>query len=287
MDPFYHRDAEAMWYDDQEFQTARLNVEVDAYRSAGVITVEDYEGYAEPSDDEVVEDGTEDDIVEDGSFDDSDQMNRFLNSIKGDRKRKRKENKGRKEIKQDHVDDFTDEKVESKLSQQLKAISKDKLIIGELEVRDQQPQLQIENETLEMIQEETEQDTTKLRESALITPERARSNSEPLVPEKDFNNTTEYKCDQLEYDNNTTFENRKEELMHKVLHSAYSSMSSFKTNLMESLELNKSKDFMLYILGELQELEAMGIDALSIIKRIMKEFEHVFKARNRANKNII
>lgn len=163
--------------------------------------------------------------VDDTSFDDYDQMKRFLTSIKKGTKLQRKD------ISQegDHSGpslDQTPERVEFNEDEN-----------GPI--------------ALEMIQEETEQDTTKQKESDLISPDKLKSSSERNYKAQDLTELSEervenYKTNEKpeDYEISEELQSKiKEELTQKLLNSAYSSMSSYKTNLINSLELNKRNEY--------------------------------------------
>ena len=107
---------------------------------------------------------------------------------------------------------------------------------------------QSQSPTLEMIQEEAEVDeTTKLKESDFASAEKITVPEARLKKSKtDLGSIKEDLTPELvklksEMNNNEAYEKRKEEIMQKVMQSTYSSMNSFKKNMFDSLDMNKSK----------------------------------------------
>ena len=239
-------------------------------------------------------------IIDDGSFDNSDQIQRFLKTLKGDK---------------DHQPDYEDNSIKDRSNDISKSSLDNTPEKIEFENTDDN-----ENMTLEMIQEETEHDTTKIKdadydtakaretdqntskqkESEIMLPEllpsipheRSSKLQDKLIQPQDRFSESKSKLAQLKerhaqdanfahspdrqratshlikqnkmlqdgggqsvdtiskrksYTRNRAqeLEKRKEHLMKKILKSAYSTQSSFKDNLMESLDLNKSKSSLL------------------------------------------
>ncbi|CAI2376805.1 unnamed protein product [Moneuplotes crassus] len=134
--------------------------------------------------------------------------------------------------------------------------------------------------TLEMIQEETENaETTKIKESDFASAEKTKYISENLLREASNEGTNQKS---LGFNKTSSggrksdeFSKKREEIIQKVMGSSYSSMSSNQRRLFESLDLNKQ---------EMQELENLGLDAMSIIASIVKQFAHVFESKKKKRK---
>lgn len=223
IDPFYHKTDDDLLYNEEEFETARLNVENEINKDRDLVKIKDY---GDSNQDTSNFRSSYNEAPEEESFEDSDQMKQFLSSIK----------KG------------------SRYSKNLHDTSKDSVSVDKsaklLEDEDHRVEIDYteggENPTLEMIQEETEINTTKQKESELPSPSPMKYGSErslkPKTPAKE-NDKDNKETDQKEQ----AFQKRKSELMQKVINSAYSSKTSIKGNLIDSIELSKSKTLFLYL----------------------------------------
>lgn len=222
VDPFYRRHDDQQPYNDEEFETARLNAEGDA----------DHNDKSDSNTDDEHKPTTNNKSVSsecnnDASFDNAEQMQQFLKSIKqgmhigAKHVNSNKTASGQnKHHKQHAVDLDADKRDRHQHSESSHELSND-------------------NETLEMIQEQTEHDTTKHKDSRQTSPDRHRSPSLPLLKARKLIDGDE----QAGRNNKHTkdIEKRTETLMNKFLSSACSSQNSFKANLLESLDLNQSK----------------------------------------------
>lgn len=217
IDPFYHKTDDDLLYNQEEFETARLNVENEINKDRDLVKIRDY---GDSNQDTSNFKSSYNEVPEEGSFEDSDQMRQFLSSIK----------KGSRYAKRIH--DSSKDSSSADKSGKL------------LEDEDQREEIDYteggDNPTLEMIQEETEINTTKQKESDLPSPSPMKYGSERSLKPKVT--AIENDKDNLYHDHKEElFQKRKSELMQKVLNSAYSSKTSFKGNLIDSLELSKSK----------------------------------------------
>ena len=236
IDPFYRRqDEQHQEYNEEDFETARLNTE-------GVNQEDNsYENKNDQGKDLTHHKSSSSEFKEDGSFDNIEQMKEFLHSIK----------KGVDLVSKQVHDGLENEANKNEVKDSIsnaKEESKEDDESGEPQTVEF---VDNEADTLEMIQEETENDTTKQKDS--LSPDRLRSPSEPLIKAKgliegsDEQSIKNFK-NILDIDDENKMsekdkERRKEELMNKVISSAYTSRNSLKANLMESLDVNKSKLF--------------------------------------------
>lgn len=234
IDPFIHKSREEdSKYDKDEFETARLHGEQETEKEPELINVRDDAASQEAS----MEIKNSVDY-----FDDSFQMQDFLHTIK----------KGFGKLKQKQSEDIKEQQVTPEATQP-QSEDKEENKIDEEQTSEKVTfdQDQIDEETLEMIQEETaEHDTTKQKESVILTPDKPKSPSEPLfipktlVEEKQLQSPKQKEIEKLEEDIqelDAQTEKRKEELIGRVVRSAYSTMSDFKSTLVDNLDLNKSK----------------------------------------------
>jgi hypothetical protein len=266
IDPFYHKSDDEL---SMNYQTARLNDE--NHNEDDLMRIKNYERiiYDESTDNVNDKDNT----IDDGSFDNSQQMIRFLKVIKHP-------NKNRME---DNLDSLTQELMDD--MQHIR--DKREHAYGENdEIEDHCDALinieKIANQemSLEMIQEETEHDTTKPQQSEIETYDRGKYTSESKGKENGL------KADKkgVIFGQSEEMENKRQEIMQKILRSAYSSMSTYKRGSFESLNLNAGNLFPLTFIDEMKELEELGIDAMSIIRKIMSQYSHIFEPSKKRKK---
>ena len=247
IDPFYPRhDDSQQQYDDEEFETARLNTEDEARHNNKSSSDIDEDRKALMHDR-----SASSDFKDDASFDNIEQMKQFLKSIKnginivskqfGNNETKTLDHNQVKNNDQNQHDINASESQHDEVNRQ----------------GSQHDELNREDsnnpETLEMIQEETEHDTTKQKDFEHANLDRLRSPSLPLIKarklidsnDEQSNRNEDVKCNDKVPSNKTAsdkdIEKRTEALMNKVISSAYSSKNSLKGNLIESLDLNQSK----------------------------------------------
>lgn len=245
IDPFYHKSEENL---DMDYETARLHNE--NQNEFDLMNIQDYERIYDESDENI---NDRENTIDDGSFDNSQQMKRFLNTIKRPKKRI-----------QDNLDSLTQEIMDDmqhvndtenynnnpdEVEDQNDALNNlENKQNHENDDNDAPEKIEFNNPSnsqdisLEMIQEETEHDTTKPRNSDMETPDRAKYASETILKEKaelESSINKELKSNKRSSNaQSEEIEKKREELMRKVVHSAYSSMSTFKRGLFESLDLN-------------------------------------------------
>jgi hypothetical protein len=266
IDPFYHKSNDEL---SLNYQTARLNDE--NHNEDDLMRIKNYERiiYDESADNVNDKDNTSND----GSFDNSQQMRRFLKVI-------RHPNKNRME---DNLDSLTQELMDD--MQHIRDKRQHAYNEND-EVEDHSDALinieKIANEemSLEMIQEETENDTTKPQQSEFETYDRGKYTSESKGKENGL--TTDKKG--VIFGQSEEMENKRQEIMKKILRSAYSSMSTFRKASFESLNLNAGIPFALTFIDEMKELEELGIDAMSIIRKIMSQYSHIFEPSKKRKK---
>jgi hypothetical protein len=200
IDPFYHH-GDDLVYDSNDFQTARLNEEHEPHDKQ-FVNIQNFEKNQNASDQN---ESSSFEFDEECSFDNSDQMKLFLKSLKNKKDcHNTMRNEGKEETKE--ISDISGEPPQK--------IEFDN--IGDNE-----------NISLEMIQEETEQDTTKRKESALHTPDRPRAyshlvfNKNQELPGKD-ETERKHKKDESEV---------KAKLIQKALTSVYTSKTSHNENI--------------------------------------------------------
>lgn len=99
--------------------------------------------------------------------------------------------------------------------------------------------------TLEMIQEETEvNEKTKIKESDFASIDKIKYVSKTKQKKENVdqrNIQKDFTAEHMQL-NSEIKEKRKEEIQNKIMNSTYSSMSSFKQNMFESLDMNKGNE---------------------------------------------